>query len=116
MMPAWKVTARVQPTVMTKNSLQADYAHETAATARGLVPVCGIDEAGRGPWAGPVVAAAVILAPGHIPAGLADSKTLSKDRREALFRQLADVAGIGVGRGPPQHFGGDHAGHVPRRR
>ena len=88
MMPAWTMMARQE----------AGFANEQAAVARGLVPVCGIDEAGRGPWAGPVVAAAVILAPGNIPDGLADSKTLSKQRREALFAKLSQSATIGVGR------------------
>ncbi|MDA1098304.1 MAG: ribonuclease HII [Proteobacteria bacterium] len=83
---------------MTKPRIKAGYGHEAAAAARGLVPVCGIDEAGRGPWAGPVVAAAVILRPDHIPPGLADSKTLSRARREQLFDSLGQVAVIGVGR------------------
>jgi len=48
------------------------------------VPVCGVDEAGRGPWAGPVCAAAVILAPRKVPKGLNDSKKLTAKRREAL--------------------------------
>jgi len=60
-------------------------------------PVCGIDEAGRGPWAGPVTAAAVILDPEAIPAGLDDSKRLSPARRDALAALLADVAQIGIG-------------------
>lgn len=47
-------------------------------------PVCGVDEAGRGPWAGPVSAAAVILNPDDIPAGLNDSKALTAARRETL--------------------------------
>jgi len=47
-------------------------------------PVCGVDEAGRGPWAGPVSAAAVILDPASAPAGLDDSKKLTHLRREAL--------------------------------
>ncbi len=47
--------------------------------------VAGVDEVGRGPLAGPVVTAAVILDPARIPAGLADSKTLSRARREALY-------------------------------
>lgn len=47
-------------------------------------PVCGIDEAGRGPWAGPVSAAAVILDPRRTPRGLDDSKKLTADRREDL--------------------------------
>jgi ribonuclease HII len=49
---------------------------------RGVV--CGVDEAGRGPWAGPVSAAAVILDPRRVPAGLNDSKALSAKQREAL--------------------------------
>ena len=51
-------------------------------------PVCGVDEAGRGPWAGPVSAAAVILDPARIPAGLDDSKKLSAKAREALEPEI----------------------------
>lgn len=66
-------------------------------TARALVPVAGVDEAGRGPWAGPVVAAAVIFT-SQAPAGLQDSKKLSAARRDALFPLIMqhDV-GIGIG-------------------
>uniref|UniRef100_UPI0035300A13 ribonuclease HII n=1 Tax=Ferrovibrio sp. TaxID=1917215 RepID=UPI0035300A13 len=53
-------------------------------------PVCGIDEAGRGPWAGPVVAAAAILDPQRLPPGIDDSKKLSPARREALFAAVLD--------------------------
>jgi ribonuclease HII len=60
-------------------------------------PVAGIDEAGRGPWAGPVVAAAVVLDPARVPAGLDDSKRLSAPRRAALFEALAACAAVGVG-------------------
>jgi ribonuclease HII len=60
-------------------------------------PICGIDEAGRGPWAGPVVAAAVILDARTIPTGLDDSKRLSPRQRERLFADLIGVAAIGVG-------------------
>ena len=59
-------------------------------------PVCGIDEAGRGPWAGPVTAAAVILNPDDIPAGLNDSKKLSAARREALFGEIMSRATVCV--------------------
>ena len=59
--------------------------------------VVGVDEAGRGPWAGPVVAAAVWLDPERIPDGLNDSKKLSEPKREALFDALQGVADIGVG-------------------
>jgi ribonuclease HII len=51
-------------------------------------PVCGIDEAGRGPWAGPVAAAAVILRPGAIIVGLDDSKRLTPARRAALCVEI----------------------------
>ena len=47
-------------------------------------PVCGVDEAGRGPWAGPVSAGAVILDPARVPVGLDDSKKLTAKAREAL--------------------------------
>ncbi|MDP6953515.1 MAG: ribonuclease HII [Alphaproteobacteria bacterium] len=70
-----------------------DYSMEKAA--RG--PVCGVDEVGRGPLAGPVVAAAVILDPAHIPAGLDDSKKLKPARREALVKDLIAFADIGIG-------------------
>ena len=55
-------------------------------------PVCGVDEAGRGPWAGPVSAAAVILDPDRVPRGLNDSKKLSARQREALEREIMDTA------------------------
>ncbi len=72
-----------------------DFSLERAA---GCAPVCGVDEAGRGPWAGPVVAAAVILDPTDIPEGLSDSKKLSAKRREALCTALGDGPSlIGVG-------------------
>ena len=56
------------------------------------VPVCGVDEAGRGPWAGPVSAAAVILAPRRVPKGLNDSKKLTARQREALELEIKDRA------------------------
>jgi ribonuclease HII len=55
-------------------------------------PVCGVDEAGRGPWAGPVSAAAVILNPRKVPKGLNDSKLLSAKQREALEAEIMDKA------------------------
>ncbi|MFV0473643.1 MAG: ribonuclease HII [Pikeienuella sp.] len=71
-----------------------DYSFEQDAPAG---PVAGVDEVGRGPWAGPVVAAAVILDPARIPEGLNDSKKLSAKRREALMAALEDAAEIGLG-------------------
>ncbi len=61
---------------------------EARAIAQGFAPVAGVDEAGRGPLAGPVVAAAVILDPAAIPPGLADSKLLDEARREALYEAV----------------------------
>jgi ribonuclease HII len=60
-------------------------------------PLAGIDEAGRGPWAGPVVAAAVILDRGAIPEGLDDSKRLSPARRADLALRLREGHAVGVG-------------------
>jgi ribonuclease HII len=57
---------------------------EKACRAGAQGPVCGVDEAGRGPWAGPVYAAAVILHPRRVPKGLDDSKKLTARQREAL--------------------------------
>ena len=71
--------------------------HEKALHAQGITPVCGVDEAGRGPLAGPVVAAAVILTPGKIPRGLYDSKQLTHDQREALFPRIMERAIVGIG-------------------
>lgn len=65
--------------------------------ALGHGPVCGVDEAGRGPWAGPVVAAAVVLDAARIPPGLNDSKKLTHERREALFPAIMAAAQVGVG-------------------
>ena len=63
----------------------------------GFTPVAGVDEAGRGPWAGPVVAAAVILDPQQVPQGLQDSKKLNAARREALFLEISACASVGIG-------------------
>jgi ribonuclease HII len=73
-----------------------DYSFETLAIAQGFLP-CGVDEAGRGPWAGPVVAAAVVLDMANLPAGLNDSKKLNEARREALFDPIMRSAQVGVG-------------------
>jgi len=65
---------------------------ERRALAQGFAPVAGVDEAGRGPLAGPVVAAAVILDPDAVPPGLADSKVLDEARREALYEAVMATA------------------------
>lgn len=68
--------------------VKPDFSLELAAGREGLWPVAGTDEAGRGPLAGPVAAAAVILDPDDIPAGLDDSKRLDARARKALFDDI----------------------------
>ena len=70
---------------------------ESSAFALGHTIICGIDEAGRGPWAGPVVASAVILDPKNIPRGLNDSKKLNEAKREALFGPIMHSSKVGIG-------------------
>lgn len=66
--------------------------------------ICGIDEAGRGPWAGPVVAAAVILPAKKRPKGLADSKQLTGEAREELALAIRACALVGVGMATPDEI------------
>lgn len=73
-----------------------DFTLETAALARGFACIAGVDEVGRGPIAGPVTAAAVILDPDCIPDGLNDSKKLTEKRRAALFDVIMDSAEVSV--------------------
>jgi ribonuclease HII len=79
-----------------------DFLQEEAFLARGLSPVAGVDEVGRGPLAGPVVAAAVILETGALPQEslslIADSKALSAKRREALSAVILGQLPVGLGR------------------
>ena len=73
-----------------------DDSFERAALARGCVRIAGVDEVGRGPLAGPVTAAAVVLDPVCIPEGLNDSKKLSQPRREAIYAALLETADVSV--------------------
>ena len=76
----------------------APYHFESAAWRRGITRLAGVDEAGRGPLAGPVVAAAVVLAPGARIAGVDDSKRLLPEERQRLFDLIQERAvGVGVG-------------------
>jgi ribonuclease HII len=77
----------------------APYRYEAQAWRTGLSRIAGIDEAGRGPLAGPVVAAAVVIAPDRRIKGLCDSKVLPADKREVLFaliQERAVAVGIGI--------------------
>jgi ribonuclease HII len=59
---------------------------------KNIFPVAGVDEVGRGPWAGPVIAAAVILDPKKIPLGINDSKKLSVKKREILYAEITSTS------------------------
>ena len=74
-----------------------DFSYETKYLEQGFSLIAGVDEAGRGPWAGPVVAGAVILDQTNIPLGLNDSKKLTEKKREALFQPIKESCLVGVG-------------------
>lgn len=69
-----------------------DYSIENEYREKGFNIICGVDEAGRGPLAGPVYAAAVILPPDCVIEGLNDSKKLTEKKREALFDEIKEKA------------------------
>ena len=73
-----------------------DYSLEDAARARGSPIIAGVDEVGRGPLAGPVTAAAVILTPECIPEGLNDSKKLSPKKRQAVEQAIFDNGVVAI--------------------
>ncbi len=73
-----------------------DYSIEQAARNRGFQIIAGVDEVGRGPLAGPVTAAAVILNPDNIPEGLNDSKKLSAKRRASLWDAIHAAAEVSI--------------------
>jgi len=74
------------------------YIYESRLLKTMTGPICGVDEVGRGPLAGPVVAAAVILDRARIPKGLNDSKQLSEEDREELYPRIMEMAvAVGVG-------------------
>lgn len=80
--------ARLDSPLLFDLPLRPDFSLEAAARREGLWPVAGTDEAGRGPLAGPVAAAAVILDPDDIPDGLDDSKRLDAAAREGVFSDI----------------------------
>jgi ribonuclease HII len=84
------------------------FRRERALFKRGVWPVAGCDEAGRGPLAGPVVAAAVILDPGRIPRGIDDSKRLTADERERLFDRICATAQVSVAIASPSRIDRDN--------
>ena len=84
------------------------FRRERALLKRGIWPVAGCDEAGRGPLAGPVVAAAVVLDPRRIPRGIDDSKRLTPLRREALFEEICNTAAFAVAFASPARIDRDN--------
>jgi ribonuclease HII len=88
--------AKVERLALGDEIVRPTFRRERRALAKGIWPVAGCDEAGRGPLAGPVVAAAVILDPKRIPRGLNDSKKLSPAEREKLYDKICASAEVAV--------------------
>ena len=88
--------------------LRPTFHRERSALKRGVWPVAGCDEAGRGPLAGPVVAAAVILNPDDVPRGLDDSKRLTAERREVLYERICARAQVAIAMAPPWRIDRDN--------
>lgn len=88
------------------NHILPDTQEENAARSAGYNAVAGIDEAGRGPLAGPVVAAAVILPANYSLSGIDDSKKLTVARRAALYHALMNDTSVykGIGRAEPEEI------------
>ena len=85
------------PVIISKPTLK----FERAAIKRGAKFVCGVDEVGRGPLAGPVVVSAVILNHRQVPEGLNDSKVLTAAQREALYEKIMATAIVSIAVAPP---------------
>jgi ribonuclease HII len=88
--------------------IRPTFRRERAAIKRGVWPVAGCDEAGRGPLAGPVVAAAVVLDPKCVPRGLDDSKKLDPETREKLHAKICASAEVAVAIAPPWRIDRDN--------
>jgi ribonuclease HII len=88
--------------------IRPTFRRERNALKRGVWPVAGCDEAGRGPLAGPVVAAAVILDPKRVPRGLDDSKKLDAQTREKLHAKICASAQVSVACAPPWRIDRDN--------
>ena len=73
-----------------------DFLEEERLLAKGAVGIAGVDEAGRGPLAGPVTAAAVVLDRARVPMGLDDSKKLTARARDRLFDEIMEVAEVSI--------------------
>ena len=94
--------------LLVEEVIRPTFRRERAAMKRGIFPVAGCDEAGRGPLAGPVVAAAVILDPDRIPRGLNDSKKLTAEDREKLYLKIIATAEVAVVSAAPTRIDRDN--------
>src|SRR5881227_4063946 len=99
---------RVARLPLGEDDIRPTFRRERAAMKRGVWPVAGCDEAGRGPLAGPVVAAAVILDPKRVPRGLNDSKKLDAETREKLYAKICASAEVAVALAPPARIDRDN--------
>lgn len=88
--------------------LRPTFRRERRALNNGIFPIAGCDEAGRGPLAGPVVAAAVVLDPQRIPRGLNDSKKLDPEAREKLYGKICATAQVAVAFGAVERIDRDN--------
>jgi ribonuclease HII len=86
----------VRDNIRFANFMKPDFEFERAALRSGYLRIAGVDEVGRGPLAGPVTAAAVVLDPARIPEGLNDSKKLSKRARQRLYDEIILVADVSI--------------------
>src|SRR5437879_3808417 len=91
-----KVERKPERLPLAETVVRPTFNRERRALAKGIWPIAGCDEAGRGPLAGPVVAAAVILDPKRIPRGLNDSKKLTPEEREKLYDKICAMAEVAV--------------------
>jgi len=101
-------SARPARLLLREEEPRPTFRRERSALKRGIWPVAGCDEAGRGPLAGPVVAAAVILDPQRVPRGLDDSKKLDRATREKLYAKICACAEVAVAMAPPARIDRDN--------
>jgi len=106
--PGASRTVRVVRLPLGDDDIRPTFRRERAALKRGVWPIAGCDEAGRGPLAGPVVAAAVVLDPQRVPRGLDDSKKLDPQTREKLHAKICASAQVAVAIAPPWRIDRDN--------
>jgi ribonuclease HII len=103
-----RAAAKAARLPLDEEELRPTFRRERSALKRGVWPVAGCDEAGRGPLAGPVVAAAVILDPDRVPRGLNDSKKLDRETREKLYGKICASAHVAVAFASPARIERDN--------